>query len=73
MKPKKTNIKKFYNIRQRYTKLAVYSIIFIIAVMFAVANEVPGAAWGIVIATGVILFEIYYINKYRRIQWHRID
>lgn len=54
---------EFFNSKRRYTRLFIYSVLFLTLGVVMVIKRRPEAIWELLIAAGLIAFEIYHIRK----------
>ncbi len=66
MKSKKLTIKDFYNTKQRYLRLSVYTALCLALVITLAINHGSEYLWGLLLTAAFVGFEVYNINKNRR-------
>ncbi len=59
----KNNAKGFFNTRRRMLRLIIYSVMFALLTGVLIAQHSPAALLVVVMAVGVIAFEVYHIKK----------
>ena len=66
MKRENSDIRRFYNTKKRYIKLAVYAVFCMSFAALLALKHRPEAVWAFIATMAVVLFEVYYINKSQR-------